>query len=76
MGSDPIADLCRTLGKTLGEGAFENPSIEGWAPTGSLILDMHLGDWKARRGYPYGKIVDIFGRPRAGRSSMMLRAGL
>jgi len=76
MSADPIADLCKTLSKTLGEGAFENPSITGWAPTGSLILDMHLGGWKSRRGYPYGKVVDVFGRPRAGKSSMMLRCGL
>jgi recombination protein RecA len=51
---------------TLGESKFKDqPSLS----TGSLILDQEIGG-----GYPFGKIVEIFGENASGKTTLALHA--
>src|ERR1017187_2600888 len=72
--ADEDEKLLSTLTKPLGPMALAPPSVAGYLSTGSLLLDMELGNWQARRGYPMGKPVDIYGRPAAGKTAWMLRS--
>ena len=52
-------EIRASLQKNLGKAAFDNPTIDFWMPTGSLILDQIIRRWKypqqGMSGYPGGK---------------------
>lgn len=63
--------ICKTLGKPLyvmGEGSIES-EVRFWLPSGSSLLDFAMGG-----GYPAGRLIEIMGEDRRGKTSFGLSA--
>ena len=68
-------ELDKALAKRLGgaDKAFASPTINYWMSTGSPVLDLALREWKKSGGWPGGKLIDLYGRNHAGKTSLCLR---
>lgn len=65
-------DIINELNKKYGKGTVvtEAENIDNVIPTGSINLDIATGVG----GYPFGKLVEIFGVPSGGKSTLALTA--
>lgn len=51
---------------------IKDPTIKHWNSTGSMPLDMHIGQGPGRYGFPGGRVVELNGPPSGGKTGLAL----